>query len=152
MNITSRQASPTTTPSLRVFGIGVHIAWLSIAALTIITELLPFPPIVPPPLFYTYKAAKVLLFLILGYLAPLTFWRFNSLTLGFVFGAFSAALVETLQGLSHDGHSFSWFELIAKLCLISFGFALALEARYERAIRLGPLSIALVGPNLPPRE
>lgn len=137
--------------SVRAFSPSLRLAWITIAALTVITELIPFPPIVPPPLFYSYKTAKVLLFLILGYCAPLTFWRFNSLTLGVIFAAISAAIVEALQGLSH-GHRFSWFELIAKLCLIFIGFAFALDARYERAIRLGPLRIALVGPHLPPRD
>jgi glycopeptide antibiotics resistance protein len=137
--------------SLAAFSPSLRLAWVAIAALTVLAELIPFPPIVPPPLFYSYKAAKILLFLILGYMAPLTFWRFNSLTLGVVFAAISAALVESLQGLPH-GHRFSWFELIAKLCLIFVGFAFALDARYERVIRLGPLRVALVGPHLPPRE
>jgi hypothetical protein len=136
--------------SLRAFSPSLRLAWIAIAVLTVVSELIPFPPIVPPPLFYTYKTAKILLFLIIGYMAPLTFWRFNSLTFGVIFAAFSAGLVECLQGLSH-GHRFSWFELAAKLCLIFVGFSFALDARYERAIRLGPLRIALVGPHLPPR-
>ena len=75
--------------SLRAFSPSLRLAWIAIAVLTVVSELIPFPPIVPPPLFYSYKAAKVLLFLILGYMAPLTFWRFNSLTLGVIFAAFS---------------------------------------------------------------
>jgi len=68
-----------------------------------------------------------------------------------IFAAFSAALVESLQGLSR-GHRFTWFELGAKLCLIFIGFSFSLDARYERAIRFGPLRIALIGPHLPPGE
>lgn len=74
--------------SIRAFSPSLRRTWIAIAALTVLTELIPFPPIVPPPLFYSYKIAKILLFLILGYCAPLTFWRFNSLTLGVIFAAF----------------------------------------------------------------
>jgi len=58
--------------SLRAFSPSLRLAWVAIAALTVASELIPFPLIVPPPLFYSYKAAKILLFLILGYMTPFT--------------------------------------------------------------------------------
>lgn len=145
---------------LRVFSTSFRVAWLAVAILTTLSELIPFPLLIVTPhialsysLFYTYKTAKVLLFLILGYLTPLTFWRFNSLTVGLIFSALSAALVESLQGLgvSH-GHRFSWWELVAKLCLVVIGFTLALEARYEGSIKLGKFRIALTGPHFPSHD
>lgn len=145
---------------LRVFSTSLRVAWLVVAILTTLSELIPFPLVIVTPhivlsysLFYSYKIAKVLLFLSLGYLTPLTFWRFNSLTVGLIFSALSAALVESLQGLgvSH-GHSFSWWELLAKLCLVVIGFTLALEARYEGSVKLGKFRIRLAGPHVPSRD
>jgi hypothetical protein len=134
--------------TLTVFGRVFRFAWIAVVLLTVISELVFFPN-TPATLFYSYKAAKVLLFVLLGYLTPLTFWRFNSVTLGLIFGTFSAMLVESAQaaGIS-SGHSFSWLELGAKLCLVFVGFALALDARYERRIKLGSFRIALIDPVL----
>jgi hypothetical protein len=148
------------SPVLRVFGTSLRVAWLAVAILTTLSEVIPFPLLIVTPhvtlsysLFYGYKTAKVALFLILGYLTPFTFWRFNSLTAGLLFATLSAALVESLQGLgiSH-GHRFSWLELTVKLCLVLIGFTLALEARYEGSLKLGKRRIVLTGPHLPRRD
>ena len=146
--------------ALRAFSTSLRVAWFVVAILTTISELIPFPLLIVTPhivlsysLFYSYKGAKVLLFLSLGYLTPLAFWRFNSLTVGLIFAAVSAAVVELLQGLGiWHGHSFSWWELLAKLCLIVIGFTLALEARYEGCLKLGRIRVPLAGPHLPARD
>lgn len=134
-------------PHLRVFSPAAKAVWAVIVSITIITEIMPIP-LMPPIPFYSYKAAKVICFLALGYLAPLAFWKFNALNRGILLAAISAACVESLQGLLRRGHSFHWYELLVKLGLILLGFALALDARYERAITVGPIRIRLVGEHL----
>jgi len=130
--------------SMRVFTRGTRIAWISLAILTVLLEVIPIPAMSPIP-FYGYCAGKAILFLLVGYGAPLAFWRFNALNRGIVLAAFSACFVETLQGLLRHGHSFHWYELGVKLFLILFGFACALNARYDRRISFGPFRIRLVG-------
>lgn len=129
---------------LRVFTSFMRSLWIVIILLTIASELVPVP-VFPPELHYSIKFAKGLLFVLAGYLLPLTFWRFNSLNRGIVFASFSAGLVETLQGVFGNGHSFHWYELLLKVALVLFGFILALDARYERRITMGPLKVALTG-------
>ncbi len=55
----------------------------------------------------------------------------------------SAMFVEGLQAVIGHGHRFRWYELVAKLLLVLAGFVFALNARFERTIRLGPLTIPL---------
>lgn len=101
----------------------------------------PFP-------FYVIKCAKLVLFLVLGYLAPLAFWRFNALNRGVMLAAGSSALIEGLQGILGNGHAFHWYELLMKLVLILLGFIAGLEAIYNGAIVIGPLRIPLAGDHL----
>jgi hypothetical protein len=129
---------------LRVFSLATKAIWGLIVATTVVTEVIPIPLMHPFP-FYSYKAAKLVCFVALGYLAPLAFWRFNALNRGILLAAASATSVESLQGLLRHGHSFHWYELLAKLGLILFGFALALDARYERMISIGPIHVRLIG-------
>jgi hypothetical protein len=79
--------------SIRSFGKSLRISWLIVFAITILSEVYPFP-LLPPGLFYTIWAVKLLLFLVLGYMAPLAFWWFNALNRGIVLAAGSAAFVE----------------------------------------------------------
>jgi hypothetical protein len=116
--------------------------WFGLLALTIVSEVEPLPHLMYPPLFYTYKLLKGLLFFALGYATPLAFWRFNSLGRGMLLAAVSACVVEMLQGLS-SGHRFSFVELLLKLIVIFVGFALALNARYDQKISLGHWRIQL---------
>jgi hypothetical protein len=139
-----------------IFGPYVRLAWTAIAILTISLELTPFHnfearyTFVAYLLFYGYKALKALLFLILGFLTPIAFWRFRSLTYGLIMAAISAFIVELLQGfLVFTGHSFGWFELIAKLFLIFVGFMKGLDARYEGAIRIGSVNLPIARPSSP---
>ena len=139
-----------------IFGPSMRLAWTVIAVLTISLELTPFHnfqarfTFVAYLLFYGYKTLKALLFLIFGFLTPIAFWRFRSLTYGLVIAAFSALLVELLQGwLVFTGHSFGWLELAAKLFLIFVGFMKGLNARYEGAVRIGSLSLPIGEPSSP---
>jgi hypothetical protein len=121
--------------------------WTGIVAVTVVTEVMPIP-LMPRAPFYAYCAAKLICFVAVGYLAPLAFWRFNALNRGILLAAISATCVESLQGILRYGHSFHWYELLVKLALILLGFALALDARYERRISIGKITIRLLGEKL----
>ena len=142
-------ANTHPTPVVQIFGTSFRLLWLAIVVTTVLLEVIPAH--FEPALFYTYKCAKGVLFVALGYLTPLTFWRFNALNRGLLFAAASAAAVELLQGLIGNGHRFSWLELAAKLGIIACGFILALNARYEREIAIGGLHIRLASEKLPDR-
>jgi hypothetical protein len=136
--------APAEPLSLRVFGPLVRSIWLVVLTATVLSEVVSIPPMTHM-LFYSYCGTKAILFLAVGYLTPLAFWRFDDR--GFLAAAVSAGFVETLQGAVGHGHSFHWYELGVKLALIFFGFALALEARYERRILHGPIRIQLISPH-----
>jgi hypothetical protein len=128
----------------------MRLAWILIALLTISLELRPFHNFQPRSvflmyaLFYGYKTLKALLFVLFGFLTPIAFWRFRSLSYGLVIAAVSALVVELLQGwLVFTGHSFGWLELCAKLFLIFVGFVKGLDARYEGFIRIGRLKLQI---------
>ena len=89
-------------------------------------------PLMPPLPFYSYKTAKIICFVAIGYLALLAFLQFSALNRGVILAAISATTVEFLQGLLHHGHSFHWYELIVNLALSFLGFALALDARHGK--------------------
>jgi hypothetical protein len=133
--------------SLRVFTPMMRAIWAVLAAVTIVLEVVPIPPMAPL-YFYAYCAGKASLFALLGYLAPLAFWSFNALNRGIIFAALSACGVETLQGLLAHGHSFHWYELVVKLGIILLGFALALNDRYDHEINIGPIRIRLIGEHV----
>jgi|GEM_PF-2628482 len=124
--------------SLRVFTRGMRLLWIAIAIIIVVVELMPIP-LMPPKPFYVYCAMKALLFVLLGFIAPLAFWRFNALNRGIFLASVSAVCVETLQGLLRNGHSFHWYELVLKLILIFAGFAFALNAVFDQKISLGPI-------------
>ena len=135
--------------SITILNATFRLAWITVVAITVMAEVMPAH--FAPAVFYSYKVAKGFLFLTLGYLTPLTFWRFHSLNRAFLFAAASASAVELLQKFIGNGHSFSFVELLAKLAVIAFGFLLALDACYEREIRVGPLRVRLVSEHLPDR-
>jgi hypothetical protein len=109
--------------------------------ITMLAESIPIP-LVHPALFYSFLIAKAGLFITLGYLTPLTFWRFDSLGLGVLFSGLGAMAGELIQSIS-PGHSTSFKEFAGKLALVLLGFALALHARYDRRIRVGAWQLAL---------
>jgi hypothetical protein len=136
--------APAVPLCLPVFGPTVRSIWAVVLTATVLSEVLPIPHMTLVS-FYSYCAGKAVMFLAVGYLTPLAFWRFDDR--GFLAAAACAAFVETLQGIVGRGHSFHWYEMGVKLMLIFLGFVLALEARYERRILHGRLRIQLVSPH-----
>jgi hypothetical protein len=132
---------------LPVFGLVAKSFWAIVVAATVVTEVIPVP-LMPPLPFYSYGVSKLISFVAVGYVAPLAFRRFNALNRGILLATISAVCVESLQGLLHHGHSFHWYELGVKLLLIFVGFALALEARYNGKISIGPINISLIGQEM----
>jgi hypothetical protein len=129
-----------------MFGRGLRLTWTAIFLTTLASEVIPLPLMIPIH-FYSYVGAKVLLFLLLGFLTPFTFWRFNSLNYGFLFGASATAIVEVAQHWI-PGHTFSLLELLGKWAIIFVGFALSLDARYEGWINAGIFSVGLRNKHL----
>jgi hypothetical protein len=113
-----------------VFGKPLKLFWAMLALGVIAIELVPAH--YPAGVFVTQNWAKAGLFLLLGYLAPMAFWRFSYLTASILASASSAILVELIQAMVAHGHRFSWVELGAKLALLAAGFLIALDVRYER--------------------
>jgi hypothetical protein len=120
----------------------MKLVWAAIVLVTIVVEVMPIP-LMPPLPFYSYCTAKLICFIALGYIAILAFWRFDALNRGLLLATISAVTIESLQGLLHHGHSFHFYELLVKLALIFLGYALALDARYEGVIAIGPIHIRL---------
>jgi hypothetical protein len=104
-------------------------------------ESIPAPP-VDARLFYSYMALRAAMFVALGFLSPLAFWRFDRIGYGVLFACGGAFAGELIQAVS-PGHSSSFREFAGKVCLLLLGFALALAPRYDRRIRLGPIHIPL---------
>lgn len=133
---------PCRVMILPAFKTTPKVAWFGLLALTILLEIEPLPLEIYPPFFYSYKCFKGLLFLAVGFLTPIAFWRFNSLGKGMLVAAVSACSVELFQGF-FQGHRFSFFELTLKLIIIFVGFAFALNARYDEKISIGSWKIRL---------
>ena len=139
-SLLSVPAAPLWLP---VFGPLMRSIWAVVLSATILSEVLPLPPMALA-LFCTYCATKAALFVAVGYLTPLAFWRCDHR--GFFVVAVCACLFEILQTLVSHGHAFHWYEMILKMVLIIIGFGIALEARDERRILHGPVRIRLVSP------
>lgn len=136
--------------SVEMFGPAMQRIWALIAIATVVAEISPAAGL-PLPVFYTYKSAKVVLFFLLGYCTTLAYYRFSKLNRGLLLALASATLIEALQALTGHGHRFSVFELVAKVFLIALGFAVGLDARYERAILIGPWRLPLSCDHIPGR-
>jgi hypothetical protein len=130
------------THPINLFTPGIKSIWVLINVLLATAELIAIGKM-PVPLFYLYYASKVTAFFMLGFLSPLAFHRLNGLGIGILASFSCAVMIEALQTLLHNGHSFHWYELAGKVALITFGFAFALERRYERLLSLGPFAIRL---------
>jgi hypothetical protein len=139
-SLSSAMASPLWLP---VFGPLMRSVWAAVLAATIVSEVLPIRPM-SLALYCVYCATKAVLFLAVGYLTPLAFWRCDHR--GFFVVAACSCIFEILQTLVSHGHAFHWYEMIWKMVLIIIGFGVALEARDERRILHGPIRIRLVSP------
>lgn len=131
---------------IHLFNGQARAVWIALVILTIISEVVPLPAFTPAPLI-AYCAVKAILFVLVGYMAPLAFWRFNALNRGLLYSILSAGAVETLQGVVGHGHSLHWYELLIKLILLFIGFAMALDARYECRVEAGPFLMRLHYPD-----
>ena len=134
-------------PVLRIFTVYTRFLWFALAAMTVISEVVPIPHMSRLLHYGVYTPCKLICFMMAGFLTPLAFSRINNLNRGIAFAAVSAAAVEVLQGLIGNGHSFHVYELAVKLGIILFGFMMGLDARFEGALSLGILQITLVAPE-----
>jgi hypothetical protein len=130
--------------ALTLFSVPFRIGWCTVFCVLLVAEVVPLPPVAPIPL-YSYLAAKVVLFAALGFLTPLTFWTFKTLGFGILFSIVTTAIVEFLQSFS-PGHRASYLELLGKLVLLFSGFAVAITARHDLQIKIGPIRIPLYDP------
>jgi hypothetical protein len=108
------------------------LLWAVLTLVAVAFELVPAH--YPAGVFAIQNWCKAGLFLALGYVAPMAFWRFSYLNASILASAGSAVLVEVVQALLANGHRFRWTELGVKLVLIAVGFLIALDVRYERDI------------------
>ena len=131
-----------TTHPISLFSRRIKAVWLLTNLLLSTAEVMALGPM-PVPVFYLYYVSKVAAFFVLGFLSPLAFQRLNGLGIGVLVSFTCAALIEGIQTALHNGHSFHWYELAGKVVLITLGFALALERRYERRMSVGPFAIQL---------
>ncbi|HEY1806212.1 MAG TPA: hypothetical protein VGG45_17190 [Terracidiphilus sp.] len=129
---------------LHIFNAYTKALWVVLAGITIVSEIIPTPNVRPLFFYGLYGPAKVICFLVLGFLTPLAFGLLNGLNRGIGFAALSAAIIEALQGLIGNGHRFHWYELLVKLGVILMGFAFGLDARSDREIAIGSVRIALI--------
>jgi len=118
--------------------------WAAVAATTVVFEIVPAPVMGPVLHYGVYTPLKLVLFLLVGYIAPLGLAKLSALNRGLAFAAVSAAVVEILQGFVGNGHSFHWYELAVKWVVIAVGFMFGLDARCERALDLGPLHVTFI--------
>jgi hypothetical protein len=118
-----------------MFGKPAKMLWVLVALAAVAFELIPAH--YPAGVFSTYNWCKAGLFLALGFLAPVAFWRFSYLTATILGSATAAILVEVGQAMLANGHRFSWVELGVKLLLLAAGFVIALDVRYEHDMTLG---------------
>ncbi len=130
-----------SAPGLRMFGSTIRIAWIALFCLLLASELIPRPSFAPL-MYYSYSSAKAIMFILLGFVTPLAFWRFDRLGLGVFFSVVAAGVAESSQSLL-EGHRSSFAEFSLKLLLLLLGFACALNARYDRRIGLGRYGIRL---------
>lgn len=140
---------PNASRGIEVLGPAARLAWLGIAAAVVAVEILPVR--YPNPWTHAYLVVKGILFVTAGYAIPLTFSRFNSLVQWLTMMVVLAALVEVVQGVIASGHSASVIEAFGKVSLIVIGFGLGLDARYDRAISIGPLHLQLRSEHLSQR-
>jgi len=118
--------------------------WFVFLACTLFTELVPLSAALEaqfsPLVFHSYEAAKLVAFLVFGFLTPMAWWCYKNLGVGVLFAVVATAIVELGQAFI-PGHRTSALELIVKLLLIVIGFAAALDIRKYQKFNAGPLSV-----------
>jgi hypothetical protein len=142
MQITGIMARNNRSLPINLFSARIKTFWALTNLLLAIAEVIAIGPM-PVYLYCLYYGAKVFAFLVLGFLSPLAFHRLNGLGFGVLISFTCAGMIEGLQTVIHNGHSFHWYELTGKMLLIILGFALGLERRYERRVSFGRFAIQL---------
>jgi hypothetical protein len=127
---------------VQLFSRRIKAFWVIVNLLLSAAETISRGPM-PDPVYYLYYTSKVAAFFLLGFLSPLAFQRLNGIAVGVLSCLTGAVIVESSQILFHNGHSFHWHELAGKIALITLGFAVGLERRYQRQMSIGPLAIQL---------
>lgn len=134
-------ASCKRAGTISMFSATVRAAWILFFLITLASEIVPLPLLGGAPLF-CFKGFKAVVFMLLGFATPLTFWRFTSLNLGIAVITTASFIVELAQFFI-PGHQFSIIELASKVMLLIAGWSLALVVRYEGKIKCGRFQIAL---------
>jgi hypothetical protein len=134
--------------AIHIFNRYTRALWIALAATTVISEIVPIPHMSPILHYGVYSPAKLVCFLLIGFFTPLAFVRLDALSRGIAFAAVCATVVELLQRIIGNGHSFHLYELAIKLSIILFGFMVGLEARYEGRMTLGIVRIVLIPDGL----
>jgi hypothetical protein len=137
-------------PSIAIFNWRARLCWIVLFVLLMLAELLPRPNLAPL-LFYSYSGCKALMFILLGFLTPLAFWRFDRIGLGVIFSIIGAGAAEISQSFVM-GHRSSFLEFGLKLLLLMAGFAVALSVRYDGKISVGRFGIRFTGSHLTPTD
>jgi hypothetical protein len=140
-NVNHRPSVMATVP---MFSWPVRGLWMLFLAFTLISELVPLSAAFEAQfswlVFHCYEAAKLMGFLVFGFVTPIAWWRYKSLGMGALFAIVTAAIVEVGQAFI-PGHRTSIFELAVKLVLLFTGFAVALDVRKYQEVKLGPLCV-----------
>ena len=114
--------------------------WSVAMLISVLSGILPIGPM-PLFVFAAYYLGKVASLFFLGFLSPLSFRSLNGIGLSLSISLLSAGLIEILGGWLENSHSFHWYEMAGKLLLITIGFSLALDFRYQQKLKLGPLQL-----------
>jgi hypothetical protein len=136
--------SPTAIITVPMFSVPVRGLWFLLLVFTLGIELVPlsvaFEAQFSSLIFHSYEAAKLVAFVVFGFLTPLAWWRYKTLGIGILFAIVTAAIVELGQAFI-PGHRTSVLELAVKLLLLFVGFAAALDIRKYQEFTIGPLMI-----------
>jgi hypothetical protein len=136
--------TPAVIVTIPMFSLPVRSLWLLLLAFTLTIELVPlsaaFEAQFSSLMFHSYEAAKLVAFVVFGFLTPIAWWRYKSLGIGVLFAIITTAIVELGQAFI-PGHRTSTFELVVKLVLLFIGFAAALDVRKYQEFTIGPLRI-----------
>jgi hypothetical protein len=127
-----------------MFGLVVRGLWFLLLGCTLVSELVPlsvaFEAQFSTFTFRSYEAAKLVGFLVFGFLTPLAWWRYKNLGVGVLFAMVTTAIVEMGQAFI-PGHRTSVIELGVKLVLLLTGFMAALDIRKYQYFSAGPVRL-----------
>jgi hypothetical protein len=136
--------TPAAVITVAMFSLPVRALWFLVLACTLVSELVPlsvaFEAQFSTLTFHLYEVAKLVTFLVFGFVTPIAWWRYKNLGMGALFALITTATVEFGQAFI-PGHRTSVLELGVKLFLLFIGFAIALDIRKYQNFNAGPLSV-----------